>query len=355
MLPPELQLLISCCRSCFVHPQPMDWSQHSTDGIDWAKFLQLTDRHRVQGLAWAGLQSAALKIPGPVSAALQPAAARIAASNLKMALEARELQQDLRCAGIPMLIVKGLPLAALVYHDPFLKMGWDLDALVLPEHLQTAITILQDRGYTPVHSTASGEELRRWHSRRKERIWHKVGSDVHLELHTRLADNSALIPSITAANSPRYVSVVSNVELATLIDREMFAHLAVHGTSSTWFRLKWCSDFAGFLNRFSPVEITSLYESSQVLRAGRAADVALLIAARLFDVELTDQLQESLWSDPINRMLTRIALRQLLNGREWMDRPAGHWPMNVTQFALLPGWRFKLKELHHQIYVRLAH
>jgi hypothetical protein len=147
------------------------------------------------------------------------------------------------------------------------------------------------------------------------------------------------------------VSVSTDLQLPTLADEELFAYLAVHGASSAWFRLKWISDFAGFLHGRSAEELRHLYRRSQELRAGRASGQALLLAHELFGtLQQCAALAEQLRRDPTILSLYRTALR-LVAGEpvEPTARSFGTLPIHRTQFQLSPDPAYKISELSRQV------
>ena len=148
------------------------------------------------------------------------------------------------------------------------------------------------------------------------------------------------------------------IELPTLADDELFAYLAVHGSSSAWFRLKWITDFAATIQGKPPEALERLYRRSQQLGAGRAPAQALLLADLLFESLCeAPALKRSLERDSRNRWLCRMAYRQLA-GRpepgEPTSRTLGTAAIHVSQFLLLPGPAFKLSEFVRQGRAALA-
>jgi len=147
------------------------------------------------------------------------------------------------------------------------------------------------------------------------------------------------------------VSVSTDLRLPTLADEELFAYLTVHGASSAWFRLKWISDFAGFLHGRSAEELRHLYRRSQELGAGRAPGQALLLAHELFGtLQHCAALAEELRRDPTILSLYRTALRVVAGEPvEPTARRFGTLPIHRTQFQLLPGPAYKFSELSRQV------
>jgi hypothetical protein len=272
----------------------------------------------------------------------------IAATNLALAAECRELRQLFEQAGIRMLFVKGLTVGALAYRSPLLKMGWDIDLLIDRADLSRAAGLLEDRGFS-VRIPPRLSDLGSWHAHSKESVWSREGS-LHVELHTRLADNPLLIPTIDVHSPRRMIEVAPSLSLPTLAEDQLFAYLAVHGASSAWFRLKWIADFAAFIHGKSDSEVESHYRRSQQLGAARAAGQALLLADELFQVlECTPALKQEIASDRSTRLLCNAALRMLTaSTAEPTERPLGTLTIHWTQFLLGPGIGYKLSELGRQ-------
>jgi hypothetical protein len=315
--------------------------------VDWREFLRLVQFHRIEGLAWNALAPAAL--PADIRETLAEAASAIAANDLRARSECRLLQSTFEAEGVPLLFLKGATLGALAYGNPSLKSAIDIDLLIDPADLGRAAAVLRKCGYRLVAPQDSPDDrvLRAWHRGWKESVW---ANALQLDLHTRTADNPRLIPGIGVHSASQRVDVGDDIRLPTLADEELFAYLTVHGASAAWFRLKWVSDFAGFLHGRGASEIERLYYRSQELGAGRAAGQALLLAHELFrTLDETPGLREDLPRDGSTLRLWRTALRLLTaEPSEPTDRRWGTLPIHLMQFGLMPGLAYKLSEFSRQ-------
>jgi len=343
----ELALLVTCCSWNFATAEAKARPDPPPD-LKWPRFVNLARFHRVQGLVWNALAQPAQALPEDVKEMLSSDARAIVATNLGIARECSELQQAFQRSQTPLLFVKGLTIAALAYHSPMLKMGWDIDLLIDPADLGTAAGILSRRGYS-IRVPSNPAHLHSWLVRNKESVWSR-DDYIHVELHTRLADNQRLIPRINVDSPRQIVEISPGMAIPTLAEDELFAYLAVHGASSAWFRLKWISDFAAFLDGRSVEKIGELYDRSQEFGAGRAAGQALLLADALFGVlQPIPSLRKQLASDRATRVLCQAALRMLTKQareptEQWLGTLSIHW----TQFLLQPGLGFKASELWRQ-------
>jgi hypothetical protein len=343
-------LISECCRRAF--NQGDDQTVHRLSApVEWGRFTRLARFHRVQGLVWNSLWSVGADVPDATARALSADAQDIAATNLRIAAEAQGLRAAFDAAGIRLLFVKGLALAALAYPKPMLKMGWDIDLLVAEADVVAAAAELAARGY---RRTIPGPavDLATWHARSKESVWARPEERLYVELHTRLADNRRLIPDIGIDSPRREVEIADGIILPTLAPDELFAYLCVHGASSLWFRLKWISDLAALIAGVPAAQLEQLYARSQELGAGRAAGQALLLADRLFDSLGDSPLRDGLNADGAVRRLAQAAFRQVAGRVEPQEPtaiPLGTWRIHWTQLLLLPGARFALGEATRQL------
>lgn len=345
MISPEFQLAVECCRHNFAGDEGSVAAKPGT-ALDWPAFLALVRFHRVQGLAWKALDDAGLA-PDDILDKLSIGARTIAAANLRAASDSRDILDAFKAAGVPVLFVKGLTGAAIAYRQPLLKMSSDIDLLVAPQNVLPAGELLARLGYRQLIPPPPAD-VGRWHERRKESVWAREDG-LHVELHSRLADNPRLIPCVDVDSPSEAVDVAPGIRLPTLARDELFAYLCVHGASSAWFRLKWISDLAGLVHGQSGETIERLYEWSQALGADRAAGQALLLADRLFGTLRDTGLRKSLEGDRPSRRLAGAAYAQLTGPPlEPTSVRFGTWRIHLTQLALKPGIGFRLSELTRQ-------
>ena len=346
---PEFRLCLACCRWNFDEGN-LDQVVALASAVSWPKFAKLTRYHRIRGLVWNCLSGCESLIPPSEALAMASDAMDIAATNLRAIAMSRELINEFDRRGLATpLFIKGLSTSTLAYSNPMAKMAWDIDLLIAPSELAEAAALLEARGYR-LAVPSSRPALGKWHSREKESVWHKDRPDLPIELHTRLADHSRVIPTITVLSPRQEAEVLPGFSLPTLGDTELFAYLTVHGASSAWFRLKWISDLAGFLHRKTGPEIEALYDAALQLGAGRAPGQALLLADSLFG-SLNDApaLRSRLQSTRTIRLLSEAALA-LVSGEplEPTERLLGTWTIHWTQLLMLPGIRFASSEAWRQ-------
>jgi hypothetical protein len=348
----EFGLVVACCR----WPPGEGRRSHvlsKSEGVDWGVFEAIVRRHRVDALVWNALNEAGVDIAEPTRNRLRDMASQVAAQNLVMAAECFRLQSELEAAGVDLLFLKGLTLGVIAYGTPSLKMASDIDILVPPDAIEQAADVLRrlEHDLLVPDSRLPGGRLARWHGAWKESVWRSPG-DLVVELHSALVDNPRLLEGVGIHSPRQEVEISRGKTLPTFADSELFAYLCVHGASSAWFRLKWIADFAAFISRRKPAEITALYDRSQALGAGRSADLALLLASTLLDIRLEPELVAKLRSDRVNRWMVRACLGLMTKGdgiSELHQLRFGTFALHAVQYGLRPGWTFKLAEFGQQL------
>lgn len=345
----ELKLAVECCRYAFSGEQRRELGDTASH-VEWDRFVRVLRRQRVQGFASDALRHNEVSVPASISEVLAAEARAIAAQNLRAAAECKVLLDRFCGAQVPLLFFKGLTTAALAYRIPLLKMSWDIDILIAPQDLSKAAALLNGAGFRPlIPDSPSALSLFRWHENRKESLWYAPDSELFLELHTRVTGNPALLPELTVSSASQSVEITPGLSLPTFALPELLLYVSVHGSSSAWSRLKWVADFAALLARRDSLTPEELYERSLRLRVGPAAAQALIVADSLFGIAMTEALRNKLSGDRLAPRLAAAAIRHLSDLREPTARPFGTATNHVLQFFLMPGLRFKWRELLRQL------
>jgi hypothetical protein len=340
-LSPEFRLAAACCRW---PPSPArnEAVRAAAAGVsDWKRFAWMANRQRVVGLINDALSAAAVEMPREISEGFALHARRLAQQNAVFAAEAVRLQDLLAAAGIPVLILKGLPLAQLAYGSHAIKQTRDIDLLALPAQAETALALLEREGYEALPPAAQPGTAQ-WrafaHYAREVELRHR-DSKMIIELQWRLTGNPLLLQGIDARAATQDVPLDGGCRLRTLARNDLFAHLCVHGAGHAWSRLKWLADLNALVAT-SDADIAHLYRHAQACGAGLCAGQALLLCQLLFDAKLPPALAEELQRNGRVRKLERIALNAMADP---LAKPDGVIAVSnniMYQFLLGRGFAF---------------
>ena len=255
------------------------------DGItDWQAVVFLAKRHRVGSLLLSGANSVA-----QAHTVLTPLRQQTTTHGLRQLAGLRQATDRLAEAGIPSLVLKGLPLSTRLFGTPLARECIDIDLLIPADAVPTAGQVLSLGGWrlrkpsfapTPARTRCYNRFV-------KDRLF--VGPGGALELHHRLFSN----PFLLNASFDRLSANAVNVEIgdrtfATLSDDDLLVYLAIHGQLHRWRRLKWLCDFAALLASIDEQRVNMAIEQCrrQKLRPEQALGAVLTLCRELFHVEL---------------------------------------------------------------------
>jgi hypothetical protein len=340
----EFLLTAVCCRWPPSESRNADIRAAATVVTDWGYFLRLVKRHRVVGLVHNALLSARVEVPSAIGRELASGTRHIALQNLVLAAETIRLQRAFDAALIPVMVLKGTPLAQLAYGSLDSKHAMDIDLLVPPDRAEPALQLLEREGYA---LSSSMENLSDKNRRAVVRYGREVaflhnGKNFLVELKWRVAKNPLLLEGVDAYSSTQSVFICDGVSIRTLAEEDLFAYLCVHGAYHAWSRLKWLADVNALIAA-NDCEIVRLYRHSQAKGAGSCAGQALLLCYRLFNLRLPSSLADEIQRNKRLRQLEAIALKAMTNLHAETEEDRGLVGVTrivLRQFLLGQGWAF---------------
>lgn len=161
------------------------------------------------------------------------------------------LVRRLRGAGIPLMLSKGLALAASVYPGPALRPMSDIDILVPPARALEALDLFCAAGWSEEPASA-----RQWRHRRQDMLLLTIGSNLHhpqegeVDLHWTLmhdAGGTGLDEAVWASASE---IALGDTRVLAPSPTFMLLHVIAHGLRPNALSpLRWVADAAMLLRR----------------------------------------------------------------------------------------------------------
>jgi hypothetical protein len=317
--------------------------------VDWPRFVRLTARHRILGLVHDGLTRAHPDLPPEIARRFNAQAEKLVRQNLAMAAECVRLLHVFGKAGVPILFLKGAPLAIFAFGNVGLRSSQDIDLLVSPDALPAAIAALGEAGYRRCNPPPDirDDMLRLLMPLRKDFGFVHPVSGMAIELHWRLFLNPHAMVGASIVQSSRTVRLSAGAELRALGDEDLFAYLCVHGACHWWNRLQWLADINALLTA-TDRGIEQLVGAATARGAGRAADQALLLCSRLFATSLPATFLRNSKNNAIRQWLEATALAAMTSDQgehEPRDARFGTTLGSLSTLLLNPSWRYRLAEL----------
>jgi hypothetical protein len=340
---PEFRLVAACCRPIRQAGRLDAIIAAALQPFDADRLLVLAHAHRVEALVEQGLAEAGFALP---DAAASQLAQRVRNARLQMLRNAGEevrLSQLLHSAGIDAIFVKGATLAMLAHGSLAHKVSWDIDLLVDHENINRAIAVLRAAGYEFDHPEIAKAGLAiEFAHRFRESCWTNAARGTTVELHWALTHNPRLLANVGMSSMRQEVVVGGAQAVATLATPDLFAFLAVHGTTHGWSRLKWLADVASLVEK-TPEILPELLNKANLVNARRCAAVALVLMRDLLGVVVPDPLYAEVLRDPHVKKLTDQSMREMLVLAS-LDGKSDHrlsrwWALHTSQMAMAPGFR----------------
>jgi hypothetical protein len=288
-------------------------------------------------------------LPTEIASQIRAQAEKLVRHDLAMAAECLRLQHMFGQAGLPVLFVKGVPLAIFAFGNVGLRSSQDIDLLVSPDAMPAAMVLLTKAGYRRYNPPPdiSGDMLRLLMPLRKDFGFAHPSTGMVVELHWRLLLNPHAMVGPSIVDSSRKVRLSARAELRTLCDEDLFAYLCMHGAYHFWNRLKWLADINALLTA-TDRRIEQLIGAATARGAGRAVDQALLLCSRLFTTSLPAAVLSKSKNSAITHWLEATALAAMTSDQgehEPHDARFGTTRGSLSTLLLNSSWRYRLAEL----------
>jgi Uncharacterised nucleotidyltransferase len=184
---------------------------------------------------------------------------------------------------IPVYAHKGPALALWLYGDTALRVSSDIDVLVAPRYLFTAVGALEPLGYVSRWCVPN-----RYHERflraqqQHDLALDREGAEAHLELHWR-TDPRFHAERLDATDAAAVVTI-EDVAIPQLPANELMFALLVHGTKHKWERLAWLVDIALLAPKLGTSDWLWLVDAGKRRHCEIRLALGLFLANSLLDV-----------------------------------------------------------------------
>lgn len=204
------------------------------DQIDWAALVAEAERQGVAALLLHSLESLGDHYPPPMTAALREQQWRTGIANLQAFEQVLDFAAALQAESIPVIALKGIHLAQVVYADISLRSMNDLDFLVRPADLPRVEAILTRLGYQPFAVHVSREWYLATHI---HLVYYKKRVDTKMiEVHWRLVhDTTPYKLDMDGLWQRAPSTLVAETKLTLLAPEDLLLHLILQLTAQHLF------------------------------------------------------------------------------------------------------------------------
>lgn len=252
--------------------------------------------------------------------------------NLMMVTEIKRILSVFNAHDIPVIPLKGVPLAQRAYGSLFAREVRDLDVLVKPEHVDTARAILLADGYRWLESYLTPHDEHAYRARKLHYTLHHDERNIHLELHWALMRS----PDITRLDewwARTHTETLWGERAVLFAPEDELLSLLLHGSKHGWSDFIWACDVAVWIQRFAPVDWHALYERASAYKARRFVAFGVLMVAALLDMDFPDAALSPALADKTALALASAQCASYFDAREQGNQ--------LTPDALRQQWQLR--------------
>ena len=216
----------------------------------WESLPYLAEAHGLSPLLFKHLKAAEIPIPAHIHRELQTRAIQYRHANGVRRRALAEVLQTFQSAGIPVLVLKGMAVAQLVYPDPGLRVMSDIDLLVSKSDAHRAQSLLAATGFRAADPGVGADAFKHHHM---PAAWRQVeGVGVNIELHHNISERQPPGGQFEALRPAATPFTLEGVPAYALSYAAMLAHTYAHMVEQPFqpFRLIWIADLVSLVEGF---------------------------------------------------------------------------------------------------------
>lgn len=221
-------------------------------------------RHRLECLLH-GEPLVAQLVPD-LAPTIQALARQEAMAALALASLTREIARLFQQADIPMLVIKGIPLALQTTGSLIARGRGDLDLLVEPRQLPAAVALLESAGFSrclgqfPRHLDSLWGRYSRWASYEFSLNRGTRGGVQWIDLHWALSNVRAPLPAFDLSWGRGEQIDLNGQSVMTLNRIDAFQHACAHAARDQWMCLRNLIDIDRLANQLEDLNLTKLHK-----------------------------------------------------------------------------------------------
>ena len=310
--------------------------------LDWPEALALAEHHRIASPVYAGMERLHLeRVPFTTRQTLRQIASLNTVRAAQAAQEIERVSSRLLNAGVPVAVLKGLPLSDSIFGHANIRQSGDIDLFTSAESIEDQIQILGEMGYAPhnLEWRITPKRLRKYTTHRKGLNFLNEKLCFELDLHWRLFND----PQHPAENILRddcwNKTNIFGIEMRALSKLPLFNYIAAHGINDGWTYLKSMVDLGGLLQQLSPVELDAALLQSRRYGLQKQVSAAVRQAANWLAIDVESAYLES----PSDKLAVRVGeqVAHTLVRQDYKSQRSGVTPVEQFRYErmLMPGAR----------------
>ncbi|WP_346355425.1 nucleotidyltransferase family protein [Azotosporobacter soli] len=356
LLTPELELALICSGPEVSADAKGRLAGIANGKIDWTLFLKLVMRHQLFPMIYWRYKERYLPVfPVSVVAELQKADRMNKIRTMQMTMEMTELVRGLAERGISAIVVKGIPLAQMLYQNITHRTSNDIDILVRQDELEAAKQVLEERGYEAEKEQYCliHDALPEWIEQTQSVACFDARRKIMVDLTICLGSHGAVIPWEEIEGCIE--EIIFAGQMIRVVKKEvLFLHLILHGAGHAWFRLKWLLDIAYILEK-GEISWRELYRLSDKIGVSHIVNQSLLLVHEICGITLPEKIERKASNSKVAYKLAQQAM-ELMKISDFNPVKLGPMPPSKTyflykkyRFCMLHSWKQRIQYGYYEV------
>lgn len=345
MLCQEKQLLVCCARSR-MRPADVHLARElAARPLDWDYLLAQAAENSVAPLLCRQLSREAADMVAPAQMARLKGQVRSSTvRSLLLTAELVRISRAFQSEGIQAIPYKGPVLAAQTYGDIAMRDFEDLDLILRQKDMPKAHPVLMSLGFESPFpwnfssgAAASGVPGEYRYSDGERGLLvelHTEGTLRHLPVALPIDEMARRLVPVELSGHP----------IHTFSTEDTLVLLCVHGTKDFWARISWIADVAELIASQAGLNWREVFQTADRLGAGRMLHLGLILAGRLLEASLPQEVLSRLREDrTMAQAATEIEERLLSRSPRQRSAFGGFLYRRRMVPGTLAGWRYALR------------
>lgn len=256
--------------------------------LNWGYIFKIAEQNNVLPLlSWNLLQNFSRFLSNPILEELKLKFQIHTHRNMILTKNLVNVLRLFQANNIPVISFKGPLLALQAYRNLALRHFNDLDILVHPSHLDSALNLLISSGHIP-KSELRWYERKDWYlSRKKDVIFVDEKSEYILELHWKLSGAHFSYPiEIDRLWENLQTTKLAGLDVKILHFNDLFIYLCLHGARHSWERLSWICDLNELINSETEINWNQICQDAKRLGCENILGLGLFLVHKCFGTKV---------------------------------------------------------------------
>jgi Uncharacterised nucleotidyltransferase len=332
----ELVLMLACCSTQLINQADPPVRELLTGGIEWARFLDLIEKHGVLPLVQQSLMNVTQLIPAEPRHELQRRFSEHVRRTLYLTKLLGRVMAGFDEANVSCLPYKGPVLSQRLYGDVAMRQFSDLDFFVCAPDVSLTKNILRKIGFVP-HTNLRGVEERALIASGYELTFDGMGNRNLIEIQwSALPRFYSVDLAVEEFFSSAQIVALADNTVRTLSDENLLLTLCVHAAKHGWAKLSWICDIAQ-LSTISKMGWAHVAERATALGIERIIGTTFFLVGKILHRPVPAEMESLIRRDPEIRVLGAEIFQR-------MARDSDLDPESIAYFRLMLRARERVRD-----------